>query len=165
MEKENSSFNIKKIILFSSILLFFDQITKFFFTGKTILSDFFIYIKYSENTGSAFSIFSNTQNYDIINILLSIIVLGILIKNIDFFLKNKYYFYTIILLFAGILGNLMDRIIFGYVRDFIALEYFFIFNIADAYLSISLILFFLYEYVEYSQLKELENKVKNKIKK
>ena len=46
---------------------------------------------------------------------------------------------------AGIIGNLIDRFFLGYVRDFIDIKIIPVFNFADAYLNIALILFIFYE--------------------
>ena len=138
----------------SLILVLFDQITKIIFTSKNYFSSFFIHISYSENGGSAFGLFSNIIYYNYLIIFLSILILFFLFYKIKFFFKNKFYSICFVLLISGIIGNLIDRIFFGFVRDFIVLEHFFIFNLADFYLSFALIYFFVYEYVEYIEHKK-----------
>ena len=154
MKKKELNFLTFKIILISTFLVFLDQFSKYFFMNKYYFENFFIHIFYSQNTGSAFSIFSNINFYNNFISIISIIVLIILIFKFKFFLENKYYFYSFIFLISGILGNLIDRILFGYVRDFIVLKYFFIFNFADTYLSLALIYFFLYEIEQHGIIKE-----------
>ncbi len=131
---------IYKIGLYTIILILIDLLSKIYFTSKLHLSKYFIYIDYIENKGSAFGIFSNFQFYNFFVIILSLIILILLFLNIDFFLKYKTYFISFIFLISGILGNLIDRIFFGYVRDFIVIENFFVFNLADLYLTIAFIL-------------------------
>jgi len=157
-KKEQNKPIFLKIGIISIILIFLDQITKFFFTSKTFLSSFYFYISYSENRGSAFGLFSNIEIYNLTIIIFSILILILLFLNVKFFLKNQFYIYCFILLISGIIGNLIDRIFFGYVRDFIVLEYLFIFNLADAFLSLSLIYFFLFEYEEYKEHRKISNK-------
>ena len=132
----------KLLCVISMIITLFllDIITKYIFTSKYYFNEFFISIYYSENYGSALSMFSNVSMYNSIIIILSIVVIIGIIYNTRNFQKNGYYISIFILLISGILGNLYDRIFFGFVRDFISLKYLFIFNIADIYLTLAVIL-------------------------
>ncbi|NQZ84357.1 MAG: signal peptidase II [Nanoarchaeales archaeon] len=132
---------IKNTFIFSFILLLIDIITKYIFTNKFFFENSLIYIQYSENRGSAFSMFSNFDYYNYLIVILSLFVLYYLYKNITEFNINKITRFSYYLLIAGIIGNLFDRIIFGYVKDFIGLKYLFIFNIADAYLTFAVLMF------------------------
>ncbi len=115
---------MKKYIPFIILLVLFDQATKFFLQGKNISLLPFVSFHYAENTGVAFSLF---QGYNWLFILVSLIALSVVF----------YYFkqYPIPLSFfaAGILGNLIDRIFFGFVRDFISISIWPIFNLADSW--------------------------------
>lgn len=75
-------------------------------------------------------------------ILFTILAISILIF---FFLRDKQNKLVYSLLIAGALGNLLDRILYGYVIDFIDLYYqsfhWPAFNIADSSLTIGIILF------------------------
>ena len=127
-----------KIILYIIFLTLLDIFLKYIFQNKNYF-DFFISIKYTQNVGSSFGIFSNITYYNYFVILLSIVLLIFIFfkfKKIKKILsKNKFYFFSFIFFLSGVLGNLFDRIFFGYVRDFISIENFFIFNLADFYLS------------------------------
>ena len=138
-----------KIILYIIFLTLLDIFLKFIFQNKNYF-DFFISIKYAQNVGSSFGIFSNIVFYNYFVILLSIVLLTFIFfkfKKIKKVLsKNKFYFFSFIFFLSGVLGNLFDRIFFGYVRDFISIENFFIFNLADFYLSFSIFLILLNEF-------------------
>jgi len=75
---------------------------------------------------------------------------------IEFKLKinNFWYKAAFILIFSGAMGNFIDRVFFGYVRDFIKLDFinFAIFNIADSALTIGTICAFIYVLFYYSNL-------------
>lgn len=135
--------NRKKVII-SIIVLIIDQISKsliqVYNPNFSVIPNFFS-INYYQNTGAAWSILEGRQY---LLIAVSIIML-LLVYNMMFsFEKNKLNNMAFGLLFGGILGNLIDRIIFGYVRDFLAFDIFNysfpIFNIADATIVIGVIL-------------------------
>jgi signal peptidase II len=113
------------------ILLVFDQISKYLFG--------FVF-----NTGSAFGLF---KEYAIILTIFSFLMLIVFSY---LFFKHKKYRLIISLVLAGIMGNLIDRLIFGYVRDFIDLRVWPVFNLADAYLVVALLLFIYFEYFKKS---------------
>lgn len=136
-----SKFNLHTvylILIFSLILV--DQITKYLFENVEFDFGFFISILSKENFGSAFSLFSGILLYPYFVIILSIIVLIIFFRYLDYFKQTKILTYSFIFIVSGILGNLIDRIIFLHVRDFLYLKGFFIFNLADLYLTIGIVL-------------------------
>ena len=59
--------------------------------------------------------------------------------------KQKIWKYEFILFTAWLLGNLIDRLFLGWVRDFIDLRFFPIFNLADVFLTISVAIMFYHE--------------------
>tara|TARA_Y100000034_G_C6794475_1_gene355978 strand:+ start:457 stop:810 length:354 start_codon:yes stop_codon:yes gene_type:complete len=99
---------VKKLLIISLLVVILDQITKFIFSGNI-------------NTGAAFSLF---QGYNSILIIISILV----ILAILYYRKNHPI--ALGLLLGGTLSNLIDRIIYGGVLDFIYLIYWNT-NIAD----------------------------------
>ncbi len=142
----------KKDILISILIIIFlillDQITKLFFINKNYFNKFFISINYSQNFGSSFSIFENISNYNFYLSLFSIFILIITIYYFKEYFKDKNKKYILILFISGLIGNLIDRIIFGYVNDFIYLKNLFIFNFADIYLSLVFILIIYFEFLK-----------------
>jgi len=140
-----------KIILISIIIFLFDQTTKLTITtlidldkSITIIPNFFS-LTYTRNFGAAWSIMWDQK---IILILISLIALFIIFyiiykeQTLNTY-KNTYYGFLI----GGILGNLLDRIIHGYVIDFLDFNIFGynfpIFNISDSFIVIGVILIFI----------------------
>ncbi len=135
----------KKIILAvaSIAIIMLDQISKLIMIDKNInILPQVLSFSYTQNTGVAFGLISNNI---IFVIIFNIVILGIIIK----FLKenNDNIDYTVlvslILILSGGIGNLIDRILRGYVVDFIKFDFinFPIFNVAD--ISITLGIFIL----------------------
>ena len=135
----------KKIILAvaSIAIIMLDQISKLIMIDKNInIIPQILSFSYTQNTGVAFGLISNNI---IFVIIFNIVILGIIIK----FLKenNESIDYTVlvslILILSGGIGNLIDRILRGYVVDFIKFDFinFPIFNVAD--ISITLGIFIL----------------------
>ena len=137
-----------KLIITSLGVLLIDMLSKvlikhFILLGIRIkIIKGFLYITYVKNTGAAFSIFRNNTLFLII---LSIVIIGLLF----YYLSKKIYLsklenisYGLIL--GGAIGNLFDRIIYGYVIDFIDIYIFKydypVFNIADMAIVIGVII-------------------------
>ncbi len=138
----------KKLIIFGSIFLLLDQISKgliniFMNVNDSIKIFNFLNLTYVHNTGAAFSMLSGARY---LFIILAIVALNIIYI---FFIKDKnlnnYEIITYALLLSGIIGNLIDRILYGYVIDFIDITIFnfAIFNLADSFIVISVILLLL----------------------
>lgn len=131
----------KFIYIFGAVVVIIDQLLKMFIDDcRIIISDFF-YITPVKNYGAAWSILPNKT---IFLIIVSIIVLIILFRYQSYFkmnIRNKIAFG---LLYGGLLGNLLDRVMLRYVRDFLDFRIFNynypIFNLADIALVIGVIL-------------------------
>lgn len=128
----------KKIYITSIVILLLDQLSKIIissslklFESKIIINNFFN-ITYIINKGAAWSILSN---YPIILIIISILAFILIIKNIATLKPNNRNNIAVGLLLAGLLGNLIDRVFIGGVRDFLDFRIFGynypIFNISD----------------------------------
>jgi signal peptidase II len=131
---------VKKILLISFIVIFIDQLTKLL--TKNINFEIFSFLKFIsiKNTGAAFGIF---RDYTILIIFLTIAIIGGLIYYLDKIPKKDYLGYGLIL--GGAVGNLIDRIFLNYVRDFISIWIWPVFNIADMAISIGIILILINE--------------------
>lgn len=115
----------------------FDQLTKYF--AKSSLApdgavDFikgFVEFRYAENTGVAFSFFSGGRWFFIAFTMIFIIACIVyMFKKAQ---NNLWLYWSLGVIIAGAIGNLIDRIALGYVIDFINPTFvnFAIFNIAD----------------------------------
>lgn len=138
--------NLKKISIIALCFLIIDQAIKCgvnsilqYGDGVSIISGVFS-ITLLENTGAAFSILRTNTLF---LILISILALAFIYL---FFIKDKkleeidIWLYG--MLIGGIFGNLIDRIIHGYVIDYLDFELFNfpVFNFADMLIVISMIL-------------------------
>ena len=159
----NKLFFKKTFIYFGIILFIFlvDRISKLYILS--ILEDSgFVDININQfinfilvwNSGVGFGLFSFEQStiYNFITliiILINLIIIYLIIKTKDF----SKYFYLIIL--GGSLGNLFDRIYYSSVPDFIDISYkgyhWFVFNIADIFISLGIICLIFAELLNYKK--------------
>ncbi len=136
---------------FIAVFLVADLVTKNIFanlaeSGRSTftLIDGVISFIYVENTGAAFSIFSNGTMF--LAILSVIFVVGFFTYDYFSYTKSLWYVSSFVLIVAGAVGNMVDRLWLGYVRDFIRFDFvtFPIFNIADICLTVGLIIYGIY---------------------
>ncbi len=113
-----------------------DRISKIFimqnkliFLSENAFLPFIMHIKYVENKGVAFSMFSSSILATIILPTILIIIFGYFILS----LKQKPLHVAYVILLSGYLGNIYDRVFYGYVVDMIYFPLFpyFVCNIAD----------------------------------
>jgi len=98
-------------------------------------------ISYVENSGIAFG-FMNRYNNNIILInLILIILLFIYLSGMNITSRKDFIYSSFIL--AGSIGNIIDRLFYGYVIDYISILDFPIFNLADIYIVFGLLLLFI----------------------
>jgi len=127
-------------ISFSIFIIILDQFTKylmFYNYEKFLNKDFLLFrLDFVKNYGAAFNIFSGNRIFlSCISIIFSIL-LTYLILRINSLNSIDLYSYSFIL--GGTIGNGMDRILRGFVIDFINLNFinFPVFNIADISINI-----------------------------
>lgn len=143
---------MKKIGIISLIVIIIDRILKVLVTNNFVLDarnkiiDGFFYITNCHNEGAAFSLFSGNVLF---LIFITLIVLFLIYRTINKENVNKIGILAYGLLLGGILGNLYDRIFYGYVidyLDFVIFKFnFAIFNLADAAIVIGAILLIVFE--------------------
>lgn len=125
---------------FAAINFYFSYLIAHKLTSGWTFSSRLVNIIYVENTGAAFSILQNSTHALILLSIVSLFVmLYLIIKNIENIFFIDVFFLSI--LAAGILGNLYERLHFGYVRDFFNLNFinFPIFNISDIFINIGVL--------------------------
>ena len=137
----------KKVYIIALIIFMLDQLSKAIISTYINLNQSIIIIKnffnltYINNTGASWGILKNSR---MLLIIISIIAITILIRYINSFKKNRRNNLGLGFLLGGILGNLADRILYGYVKDFLAFYIFNynfpIFNIADIFIVIGVLL-------------------------
>ena len=147
MNSTDNKIKIKFILFFviSAIAVFIDRYTKMLAVANLKGKPSYILIKgvfeflYSENRGAAFSILQGKQLFFYIVTLLVLLVIYYIVYKLPFEKKYMPLFYILCFIFAGALGNFIDRVVYAYVVDFIyiSLINFPIFNMADIYISIA----------------------------
>ena len=143
---------MKKILFISFIALIIDQFIKITISTKMLVHDSitiiinFFNITFVKNYGAAYSIFyGNTIFLILISIISLFLIYLFLIKNKEL---KKIDVFSYGILIGGILGNLIDRVIHGYVIDFLDFKIFGydfpVFNIADICIVISVFLIIIF---------------------
>ncbi len=147
------------------LLVLLDQVTKYFAVlhlkdqPDFILIDGVMQLQYLENRGAAFGILQNQRTLFIILFIVVVIVAAVFYCTVN--MDRKFLPLRLIAIFviAGGTGNLIDRISQGYVVDFFSFSLinFPIFNVADIYVTLSMIaliilLLFYYKDEDYSRM-------------
>ena len=142
-----------KKVFFLILLVFADQISKFLIVqtltlGETInvlpFLDFYLIF----NTGIAFSFFD--EGGELGRWILVFLVLLVCLYLVNVLISEelrKYETLALLMILSGGLGNLIDRVVWGHVIDFIHFYYenysFYIFNLADTFITIGVIIYIL----------------------
>lgn len=154
----------KKVIIYSSIIVIVDLISKLVIDKLlkinetiSIINNFFSITKVF-NRGASFSMFIG---YRLLFILIGIITIVVLFKYLNNFKMNIRNIFAFSLLIGGIIGNLIDRVIYGYVIDFLDFNIFGydapIFNIADTCICVGAFLLF-YAIMKREDINEIDSK-------
>ncbi len=143
---------MKRLTIYSLVFLMIDLLVKIIVINFMRLYDTiriipsFFNITYVRNTGAAFSILEDSRIFFIVITFVALIVIYLLLKDK---VLNKYQTFLYSMLIGGIAGNLVDRIIYGYVIDYLSFNIFSysfpIFNIADSFIVVSVVLLILNE--------------------
>ena len=157
------SFFINSFII--TIIFSLDRISKFYIILKSetnlsssLYTSKFLNINLIWNEGIAFGLFSFNENY-LYNLLTILIVIVIFIILIMIIKSEGFKRYALSMIFGGAVGNLYDRIFYSAVPDFIDFHikdfHWFIFNVADIFITIGVIIMILSEF--------RGNKLKNEV--
>lgn len=151
--------NLLRVIyyaIFFSLLFFIDQHTK-----KIIIEGFRFKYKFFEitlvyNEGSAFGIkLLEANQYIIVNSIILLMFILFIWYKVKKSVEKEYYLWALVLIVAGGVGNISDRIIHGKVIDFISIYIFPVFNFADVYISLGVIIMIYLLYKEEQRKKDV----------
>ena len=156
----------KLLIGFALLIICFalDRLTKIYILDILIDSgNVDIYInKYLNfylvwNTGIGFGLFSS-ENILFYNLFTLIIVIINLVILYFAFIETKIKSFFLMIILGGSLGNLFDRVYYRAVPDFIDLNYagyhWFVFNLADIFITIGIIFLIFSEFINYKYIND-----------
>lgn len=143
-----SHIDIFLIVLPTFIIIVLDRISKNFFSNLLQLGESLpiirnvLHMTLIHNTGIAFGLF---KDKGFVFILIAVIAVILLVVNIFYYRQNnevlsRTYILGFSLILGGAIGNLIDRVIYGYVIDFIDFRIWPVFNIADSAITIGAVL-------------------------
>ena len=150
---KNFYFNLSLVIL----IFLIDRISKIYvifldnkFLGSEIFSSKYLNITLIWNEGIAFGLLNFEKNY-LYNIL-TIFILTVIILILFMIIKTEgLKKFSLLLILGGALGNIFDRIFYKAVPDFIDFHignfHWFIFNVADIFISVGVIFMILFELI------------------
>ena len=143
-----SQFDILLSLFITFTVIFTDRLTKLFFSdllnfGESIpiLRNIF-HLTIVHNTGIAFGFF---KDQGVVFIIIPIIAIILLIFNIYYYRQNdealsRTYIVAFSLILGGAIGNLIDRVVYGYVIDFIDFRIWPVFNVADSAITVGAVI-------------------------
>ncbi|MFK7779600.1 MAG: signal peptidase II [Candidatus Gracilibacteria bacterium] len=128
------------IIIITGIILdlFTKNLANIYLQDKINILGDILFLKYTKNTGIAFSI-----NVPFLKLITIILIIGIFYYYFKEEKKknNKLIDLSFGLILAGAIGNGIERIINSNVIDFIGVQSFAIFNLADSFITIGAIIY------------------------
>ncbi len=133
------------VIIGILLLIGLDQLVKHWVVGTLALGQSFsvvpgvLSITRINNTGAAWSILSGHQFIFVLIAIVAAILIGYFLIH---YWSNLWYRFGLSLLFAGTIGNVIDRIFSNHVVDMFQLDFinFPIFNCADMYLTVGILI-------------------------
>ena len=154
---KNLSKNFYIILIFVILIFALDRISKLYviyLSDKSlvleIFSSKFLNVSLIWNSGIAFGLFSFDQNY-LYNFITIIILIVILVVFVMIVKSDGVKQYSLVMIFGGAIGNFYDRIFYKAVPDFIDFHigefHWFIFNVADIFITIGVIFMILFELI------------------
>lgn len=143
-----SQFDIFFALVTTFSVVIVDRVTKLFFSELLAYGESLpiirnvLHMTLVHNTGIAFGFF---KDQGIVFIVIPVIAIFLLIFNIYYYRQNnealsRVYIVAFSLILGGAVGNLIDRIVYGHVIDFIDLRVWPVFNIADSAITVGAIM-------------------------
>lgn len=136
--------------ILTAALVALDQLVKYLVRahiplgGNVPFLPYLLDLTYVQNTGAAFSMLrSHTWVLTLTSAIVVVVMCALLVKG---FFKNHLGLFSAALVLAGGMGNLIDRVVFGFVTDMFQTTFieFAVFNVADCCVTIGVPLLFLY---------------------
>lgn len=136
--------------ILATALVAIDQLVKYLVRANIPLGGdapfipYLLDLTYVQNTGAAFSMLrSHTW---VLTLISTVVVVGMCALLVKGFFKNRLGLFSAALVLAGGMGNLIDRVIFGFVTDMFQTTFmdFAVFNVADCCITVGVPLLFLY---------------------
>ena len=143
-------------LIFISIIFFLDRISKIYVVqyfqenlDNTLYESKFLNIHLIWNEGIAFGLMSFDEQSFYNTLTIIIVLVSLLILYLSY-VNNGLQRYALLSIFAGSLGNIYDRLFYNAVPDFIDFHvkdfHWFIFNIADIFITIGVIIMIMSEF-------------------
>ena len=117
---------VKRVFLIAFFIVLIDQLSKFIIKN---------YFNFTKNYGAAFGLL---QGYRWLFILIALVVIALCV----YYAKKNLI--SIAFILGGTIGNLIDRISYSYIIDFIDLKIWPSFNVADFFSTLGVILLIIY---------------------
>ena len=149
VSRTQGNWHIVALFLVGLIIVAADQLSKTWIranllVGQPLFDIGFFQINHVHNTGAAFGLFPD-HSFVLTIIafvgITAILLCAFLSRRCLPFLDNMLGMSTLGLVLGGTVGNLIDRLRFGYVTDFINFKVWPVFNIADSAVTVGIIIF------------------------
>ena len=133
--------------LIASFVVLFDRLTKWLVLSRFSLSESIevipdiLWFTRIHNTGVAFGL---GQGLNWVFVIVAVAVIVYLTWNVKRMTGDKWLASSCGLILGGAVGNLVDRLLYGYVVDFVDVHWFPAFNVADSALSIAAVVLAIY---------------------
>lgn len=155
-EKQTVAAKQFRYLWLAAIVILLDQFVKIvvkstlpLYQSKVVLGDFFL-LTHVQNTGAAFSISLGSQAFNRGFFIIMTIIAIIFVVYLIYRSTTKLQLISMSLIIGGAIGNLIDRILFGYVTDFVDIDFpdiimqrWPVFNLADSSIVIAISLLIL----------------------
>jgi signal peptidase II len=139
-----SQFDIFLAIITTFSIVLVDRITKLFFSDLLAYGESLpvirnvLHMTLVHNTGIAFGFF---KDQGVVFIVIPVIAMLLLVFNVYYYRQNnealsRSYIVAFSFILGGAIGNLIDRIVYGHVIDFIDFRVWPVFNIADSAITV-----------------------------
>jgi signal peptidase II len=142
----HSPTNMRKWLALAAMIVVLDQLTKYFIVQKFALHESlyitsFFNLVYVRNTGAAFSMLADAGGWQrvffiVVAVVASVWVVWLLKRHPE----QKLFCLALGMILGGAVGNLIDRVLYGSVVDFVQMHYagwyFPAFNVADSAITV-----------------------------